>query len=496
MPKSPKEPIIKELFFNIGEDFTNHLNLPNNERIIFSGIFGIGKTTFLKHHFSQEAIKEKYNVFHLFPVNYSILNNEDIFRFLKYDILYEMMEQNMTITKKNTAFIKSEPEFIKQNLYQIISALLLLIPKVGKQYHQLSKEIEKLYRQFLEYNGVKTPEKLALADLFNSATKRDGELHEFNIITQIIYNKIAELKANGKENILILDDLDRIDPNHIFRILNVFAAHFDTQRKESNKFGFDKIILVCDIKNIQNIFRHKYGIGTDFNGYIDKFFSKCTYNFDNSKNISLIIRMFLNCDKLYSNNDKLQKSLQNNIQLENIAVPIINDLINCHQLNLRNLVKNKDESIFINPKSISSKNNSNVPSGNIPFLFLVDILLFYFVDIDAIIDAFHVCDNMNNTIFNPQIEDSNYAYGLVLHCIAFLSGSSSIKVSDKRKTFRLKDLPIELKTEQDPNYDTVFPFLIKYDQKSFSAISNMGTLPFYKYIIEALTLVKGSNYKK
>ncbi len=56
------------------------------------------------------------------------------------------------------------------------------------------------------------------------------------------------LKSNGKEVVRILDDLDRIDTEHIFRLLNVFVAQVDVVGKgeNDNKFGFDKVIFVCD----------------------------------------------------------------------------------------------------------------------------------------------------------------------------------------------------------------------------------------------------------
>lgn len=50
--------------------FQEHLN--TNNRILFSGAFGIGKTFFLKHFFDMPEMKEKNNVFHLFPINYQI----------------------------------------------------------------------------------------------------------------------------------------------------------------------------------------------------------------------------------------------------------------------------------------------------------------------------------------------------------------------------------------------------------------------------------------
>ena len=77
---------------------------------------------------------------------------------------------------------------------------------------------------------------------------------------------------NKVTTVLLIDDLDRLDPEHVFRLFNIFSAHYDDVT-ESNKFGFDKIIFVCDINNIQQMFNHRYGINVEFNGYIDKFYS-------------------------------------------------------------------------------------------------------------------------------------------------------------------------------------------------------------------------------
>ena len=83
---------------------------------------------------------------------------------------------------------------------------------------------------------------------------------------------------------LILDDFDRIDPEHTFRILNILSAHIESD--EQNKFGFDHIIIVGDIDNLRNIFHHKYGDKTDFWGYFDKFFTVRPHEFDNEQAIA------------------------------------------------------------------------------------------------------------------------------------------------------------------------------------------------------------------
>lgn len=113
-----------------------------------------------------------------------------------------------------------------------------------------------------------------------------GSIYENDIITQLIRQIIDFIKEKKqKQVVLVIDDLDRIDPEHIFRILNILSAHDNFCESGLNKFGIDKTIIVCDMSNIRNIYKAKYGIDVDFNGYIDKFYSKEIYHFDNTENV-------------------------------------------------------------------------------------------------------------------------------------------------------------------------------------------------------------------
>lgn len=79
------------IFKVVFSDFEKHLE--ENSRIVFSAKFGKGKTTFLKEIFIKNQEKyfkeKKYEVIHLFPVNYAVATNEDIFRYIKYDIIID-----------------------------------------------------------------------------------------------------------------------------------------------------------------------------------------------------------------------------------------------------------------------------------------------------------------------------------------------------------------------------------------------------------------------
>lgn len=291
-----KTNLIPELFEAPTKTFAEHLDLPYNERILFSGIYGIGKSTFLRHFFNLEENKDKYNVIHLYPVNYSVLENEDVFTYIKYDILYELIAvHKVEFRSEHFTFLEALPFFLKGHGYKIFSAFLLTIPKLGKQLFQFSQELEKLHDQFEQLQDGGEQDKAKVVDDFLQSFHHGRGLYESNIITQLIVQALQELADSGseerKKNILIIDDLDRIDPHHIFRLFNIFAAHFDHRDKDEliNKFGFDQVIFVCDLENIRGIYRNNYGTSVDFNGYIDKFFSLKVYEYLNHQALLNIV---------------------------------------------------------------------------------------------------------------------------------------------------------------------------------------------------------------
>jgi hypothetical protein len=286
---------ISELFEYPSGAFKEHINNKQNFRIIFSGRFGIGKTYFLKHFFKEEVQesqelfrKKKYNTYHIFPINYSVASNEDIFSYIKYDIIISMLLQGVKTEDFDNSYLTALPFFIKDNLNKVFASLVRMIPKVGKDLDEVLEKVIKLKDHFLKYYEEHNPNE---GDFFirylNNLELNEGGIYEKNLFTKLIEKTLERIKnVNGIENVLIVDDLDRIDPEHIFRLLNVFGAHLDNKEEIVNKFGFDKIVFVCDIRNIKNIFHAKYGSDVDFNGYIDKFYSKEIFHFDNKKIIN------------------------------------------------------------------------------------------------------------------------------------------------------------------------------------------------------------------
>jgi hypothetical protein len=318
--------------------FKTHLSLADNNQMIFSGIFGIGKTYFLKEFFEQNS--EDYELFLLSPVNYSISNNDDIIDYIKYDIAFELLGKNVEYEKTDFSKLLTAQFYLKDNFLDTMSLLAKSGGKIGKAFSDIYENLKKIVNNIKEHNSEsQIDEKKELIDFLKELTARDNSIYEENRITELISGLIEKLKENDKEIVLVIDDLDRLDPEHIFRILNVFACHFDIGNFTENKFGFHKIILVCDIENIRNLFHSKYGSNVDFSGYIDKFYSREIHYFDNKEIVSKSVETILSSIKIQGAYDHIINLGARDRTTTINFKEILEDLINNDLLNLRTLLK-------------------------------------------------------------------------------------------------------------------------------------------------------------
>lgn len=259
--------------------FAQHLQTENNQRIIFSGQFGSGKTYFLEEFFKEH---NEYEAFFLSPVHYSVSRNEDVFEYIKYDILISLFSKE-TVEWQET-HLSNElllSFFVEENFIQIAKDTIKHAGKVGKIVSEVIEDIGKYQKKFEAFKATSETNQLKDAKTYiDDFQKQIGSIFEYDDNTTLINELLGTIP---KEKVLIIDDLDRMDPDHIFRIMNVFAAQFDHERFGYNKFAFDKVIIVCDLDNLRNLFAHKYGSNVDFSGYIDKFYSVEPFNFDNRK---------------------------------------------------------------------------------------------------------------------------------------------------------------------------------------------------------------------
>jgi hypothetical protein len=338
--------ISKELFKESEARFAEHLALSDNYRIVFSGRFGMGKSTFISSFFNNSP---KYNAIHLYPVNYSVSSNADIFKYIKYDILVEMIINNYPIQAIQLSKWQTFHRYLSENGIDLSSKIGLklveFIPLIGKNIADLAEPLVHFLKEFPKFHqekNIETTESELIKDFLKEIEKTKGSIYETGLEIDLIEELLCRNKEKDKkENVLIIDDLDRIDPDHIFRILNIFAAHLDDQKSESwNKFGFDKIILICDIDNVRSIFEHRYGGTVDFNGYIDKFYSLRIFEYITRTGLRKFLRdRLLNIEWVSEKGREASHTKSVQFDDEGFIVFFLMELCYLGLVNLRNIVK-------------------------------------------------------------------------------------------------------------------------------------------------------------
>ena len=337
-------------------DFKQYLDA--NSRCILSAKFGNGKSYFISKFIEQYS--DEYLFIPIYPVNYQVMDNKDIFELIKRDILIRLLSNDLVEVNNlnfNTAFLCYH--FFVNNATDTILDILELIPSVNllgidinignvfKKTNDIKRKYEAWKKNIIENTKDKSN---SYIEHFKGIK---GSIYEFDAISQLICDIIKEYKNNNpdKKVVLIIEDLDRIDPAHIFRILNVFSAHFDRYNISTsldissvdycNKFCLDKIVSVCDLDNIKNIYAHVYGEKTDFWGYISKFSNSREFRYSLQQYLKdYIVNHLLNRDlSSYTNIcDILSQSIVDSMDGKNSIETNIRIIISRIQ-SVRNIIK-------------------------------------------------------------------------------------------------------------------------------------------------------------
>ena len=238
--------------------FDKHLK--NNPRTIFSAKFGDGKTYFLNEYRKKHEKDTLFIVLH--PINYSVETNEDVFEYIKRDILVELvkLKEFKEVDWKEVA----KTLFSYDNLLETNKELADALPETFG-IKPLAKAVLIPFQWF-----KKVDDTYAIDKFFERFEDLQGSIFEQDHFTIAIQETIKRIQETGRKCVLIIEDLDRVDPGHLFRILNVLGAHID-EDENTNKFGFNNIVAVLDYKKTEHIFYHFYGKEANYSGYMAKF---------------------------------------------------------------------------------------------------------------------------------------------------------------------------------------------------------------------------------
>lgn len=265
-------PIDKEIV-----QFQQHLR--THPRTLLSAKFGDGKSYFIDLFEKRKEITKEFKFIKVYPVSYQVVSNNDIFTLLKYDILLQLLVADMvsdesirdvfdgrddTIMVLETLF----DGFAKVDPYTIAQAPSLAL--------KLSRSIAVTSENYRINKGGKRSARTLLRKL-----EKGTHFSLEDKTTKLIRQSIRDWRDKyGRKVVLVVEDLDRLDPSHLFRLLNVFSAHMDYIYRSGDRpndtlvgsrFGFDSIVFVLEYENLKRLFNHFYGSEESFKGYINKF---------------------------------------------------------------------------------------------------------------------------------------------------------------------------------------------------------------------------------
>lgn len=326
--------------------FNDFINQEGNKRILFSGKYGIGKTTFLRKFFKTR--ESNYTPIWLNPVRYSTSSDKDIITLIKYDIVYQILRD---IKDEEDLFDEGDVEitssafmlpFVLNNKLDVAMLLLPFLSLINQSAGSLTKVLpglkEKFEQRLDELNQDNEKSTVKRLNEFYQTVEHSNPLFEIDVVNELVERWCSKRKGEGRKPVLIVDDLDRLYPKDMFRILNVLSAGLSLREDEQGFLNeFSHITVVCDQDNVRNIFHHLYGERTDFGGYIDKFISVRTFEYDNYSAISDWVEM------VADRPSQLYRKLTDK-QIEFIK-HLLMAFMDYRVINLRNLLKIKPENM-------------------------------------------------------------------------------------------------------------------------------------------------------
>lgn len=343
--------------------------LDTTDRIILSAKFGDGKTYFLNELRKDKDLSNDYEFYTVYPVNYSVAKTEDVFEYIKRDIILQMSNRKQLDNIDLDAFFEAVKSFV--DISSVVSFLLSFVP-CGNLYNSIIDRFEKATKTYKE----KRHTSVKYLSIFKN---QRGGLYEDDGYTELIRETLRWVKEDhgndhmGKKTVLIIEDLDRLDPQHLFRILNVLSAHIDDTSdpdKVSNKFGFDNIVLVMDYETTEHIFHHFYGAKANYSGYMSKFLARAPFRYS----IKELAR------------NQLVEKIGRTLKIEGTILHMNAFLGNIAEMSLRDLMKIASFDTKERRPKDALKVNSMSFSTDLPIFSLVLLMIECGMDNDSIVN--------------------------------------------------------------------------------------------------------------
>lgn len=228
----------------------------------------------------MKSYDEKDNDYYfitLHPVNYVVEENRDVIEYIKRDILFQLIKDNRIYDFKEGYDKIFDAVCNVESLFKLADFAASIIPVKGLKegYKALKGLVSTIDEKRKEQDVLHVVD-----DYLNGFYGKSGSISECDAFTYLIQKSLEQMMA---KSVLIIEDLDRIDPAHLFRIMNVLSSQIDnpyySEVPHGNKFGFDKIILVMDYEIAKHLFHHFYGKEANYEGYMNKFLNTLPFSY-------------------------------------------------------------------------------------------------------------------------------------------------------------------------------------------------------------------------
>ena len=293
-PEVDRIRIINLLTQNSFDYFTQHKRFESN-CFLLNGTWGSGKTWTIKvyEQWLQRLTKEKYdNIPFVYTINtktkteYCNFKSDEIkllsFSAWQYleekELFFDLWrELNKSLLENLEDFFKdprSKEQIVEKAKVVGIDIFLKKAPAIGKY----------IFDHFITLAGkAVSPLKPEIIQITNNVT--NSVKYETEISNFLLMNSNRELQlAIKKPTIIVIDDLDRVSEEKLWRILSLLSL-FDKQ---------DNLLFICvgSSKFLIEILEKKYHVKGEGENFLTKFFAK-EFELETPDYLDLLIRDFI-----------------------------------------------------------------------------------------------------------------------------------------------------------------------------------------------------------
>ncbi len=280
----------KSYYKELSNEIINYC-LNNNDFVIgFNGDWGSGKSYFLENYIINNPVINKDN--DKISFRYLSIWEKDWNSSAFEPIIYSLVELifgdiNKAPAKTNSLFLARKDFIIKtiKIIYELGSATSdVILPNLSKSI-RLLKKAKSLYDKFLkkanEFDKLEKDSINSIEDLISN----NGIFNEYIIKEKIIINLHnlfkKYIKEHPKKIIIIIDELDRCNPNFAIDVFEKIKHFFDIENLS--------FILSYDKNELEGIIKHYYGSQYNSHKYLNKFVNNefILYNYYNESDFIL-----------------------------------------------------------------------------------------------------------------------------------------------------------------------------------------------------------------